>query len=181
MKILALFAFAAVAFAQSPVYQVDSPTPMRVLGFPTDGTSLRYLCYTPQRNDLTTSVKRAATATLTNIAVSSNTATVTTVAAHGLYVGARVTVSGATVDSDLNGSYTVLTIPTSTTYTFTTAAVSDATYVEATLIISTSETLTTAESWKIQVITYVGTVWAGTHWANGGTSFTLRCSDQATY
>ncbi|NQV21608.1 MAG: hypothetical protein HQ511_09350, partial [Rhodospirillales bacterium] len=59
--------------------------------------------------------------------------TATTLAVHNLVIGNPVVVSGATVDTDLNGGYTVATVPTSKTFTFTTASVADAAYVEATL------------------------------------------------
>lgn len=71
--------------------------------------------------------------TLTNIVVSTDVATVTTAVAHGRSTNDLFTVRGATVDADLNGSYTIASTPTPTTMTFPTASVSDATYTEATL------------------------------------------------
>ena len=63
---------------------------------------------------------------INNQVIASNIATLTTVAAHGLVVGDIVVVSG--VSSVLDGTWTVATVPTSTTFTFpsTTATVSTA-------------------------------------------------------
>lgn len=56
------------------------------------------------------------TATVTNKALTSNVATITTSAAHGILAGDSVTVAG--VDSTFNGTYTVLSVPTATTFTY---------------------------------------------------------------
>lgn len=56
------------------------------------------------------------TATVTNKALTSNVATLTTSAAHGMAVGMSITVTG--VDSTFNGTYTITTVPTSTTLTY---------------------------------------------------------------
>ena len=56
------------------------------------------------------------TATVTNKALTSNVATLTTSAAHGLAVGFEVTVTG--VDATFNGTYTVTGVPTTTTFTY---------------------------------------------------------------
>jgi hypothetical protein len=95
--------------------------------------------------------------TLTSIADSANTGTVTTSTAHGLSVGNKVTVSGATVDTDLNGTYVIQTVGSTTTFTITTASVTDATYTEATLAVSTTAARTTAPQWDIVRFTYDGT------------------------
>jgi hypothetical protein len=74
--------------------------------------------------------------TLTSIAVSSNVATATIPVAHYMVTGDRVTVSGATVDTDLNGIYPIASTPTPTTFTFATTSVADATYTDAALAIA---------------------------------------------
>jgi len=56
------------------------------------------------------------TATVTNKALTSNVATLTTSAAHGLAVGFEVVVTG--VDATFNGTYTITTVPTTTTFTY---------------------------------------------------------------
>lgn len=70
---------------------------------------------------------------LTSIAVATNVGTATTVAAHKVSVDDLITVQGATVDTDLNNSYTVASVLTPTTFTFPTVDVADATYTESTL------------------------------------------------
>jgi len=65
--------------------------------------------------------------------VATNVGTATTAADHNVSADDLVTVQGATVDADLNASYTVASAPTPTTFTFPTVNVGDATYTEATL------------------------------------------------
>jgi hypothetical protein len=71
------------------------------------------------------------TKTVSNVARTGTTATITTSTAHTLEIGDSVVVSGLT-NSALNGTYTIATVPTSTTFTYTTtttgsiASVSDA-------------------------------------------------------
>ena len=73
-----------------------------------------------------------AAGTLTSVAVATNVGTVTW-PAHGLEAGCSVTLSGATVDTDLNKAYTIATAPTADTFTIPTSSVADATYTETTL------------------------------------------------
>ena len=56
------------------------------------------------------------TATVSNKALTSNVATLTTSAAHGLAVGMEIVVAG--VDATFNGTYTISTVPTTTTFTY---------------------------------------------------------------
>jgi hypothetical protein len=56
------------------------------------------------------------TKTITNKALTSNIATLTTGTAHGFEVGQSVTVS--TVDSTFNGTYTISAVPTTTTFRY---------------------------------------------------------------
>lgn len=58
--------------------------------------------------------------TVTNKALTSNVATLTTSAAHGYVVGESVVVSG--VDATFNGTYTIASVPTTTTFTYAKAA-----------------------------------------------------------
>lgn len=55
--------------------------------------------------------------TISNVALSSNVVTVTTSAAHGLVTGDRVKVA-ATTNTGINGTFTVATAPTATTFTY---------------------------------------------------------------
>ena len=56
------------------------------------------------------------TATVTNKALTSNVATLTTSVAHGLAIGFEITVNG--VDSTFNGTYKITSVPTTTTFTY---------------------------------------------------------------
>jgi hypothetical protein len=60
------------------------------------------------------------TKTISNVARTSATATITTSTAHTMEVGDSVVVSGLT-NTALNGTYTITTVPTTTTFTYTTA------------------------------------------------------------
>jgi len=59
------------------------------------------------------------TKTVSNVARTGTTATVTTSTAHTFAAGDSVVVSGLT-NSALNGSYTIVAVPTTTTFTYTT-------------------------------------------------------------
>jgi hypothetical protein len=63
---------------------------------------------------------------VSNTAITTNLATITTNAAHGMAVGDIVTIQGA--NATIDGTYVVYTVPTSTTFTFvsTTATLSSA-------------------------------------------------------
>jgi hypothetical protein len=56
------------------------------------------------------------TVSITNKALTSNVATLTTSAAHGLSIGMMITVTG--VDATFNGTYRITTIPTTVTFTY---------------------------------------------------------------
>jgi hypothetical protein len=60
----------------------------------------------------------AITVSITNKARTTNVATLTTSAAHGLSTGLSITITG--VDSTFNGTYTITGVPTTTTFTYTT-------------------------------------------------------------
>jgi hypothetical protein len=58
----------------------------------------------------------AITVSISNKALTSNVATLTTSAAHGLCVGMQITISG--VDATFNGEYRITGVPTTTTFTY---------------------------------------------------------------
>jgi hypothetical protein len=58
----------------------------------------------------------AITVSINNKALTSNVATLTTTAAHGLSTGMQITISG--VDATFNGEYTITGVPTTTTFTY---------------------------------------------------------------
>lgn len=95
--------------------------------------------------------------TLTNCIDATNTATCTTSTAHGLTVGSAVTLAGVTADTDLNGTYYVQTVGSTTTFTITTASVTDATYSASGIVLSTTSPRTTAAIWHITFYIYSGT------------------------
>tara|TARA_R110000868_G_scaffold396287_2_gene668432 strand:+ start:312 stop:935 length:624 start_codon:yes stop_codon:yes gene_type:complete len=123
-------------------------------------TYLTYICKTPafrQRATYTWAVTPGVgQGTLTNVVVLTNVGTVTTSAAHGLTIGNRVTIAGATVDTDLNGSYYVQTVGSSTTFTITTASVANATYTDAGMSLYTTAPRTTESIWSIERFGYDG-------------------------
>jgi hypothetical protein len=60
----------------------------------------------------------AITVSISNKARTTNVATLTTSAAHGLITGLEITITG--VDATFNGTYTITGVPTTTTFTYTT-------------------------------------------------------------
>jgi hypothetical protein len=56
------------------------------------------------------------TVSINNKALTSNVATLTTTAAHGLCTGMEITITG--VDATFNGDYTITGVPTTTTFTY---------------------------------------------------------------
>ena len=70
----------------------------------------------PQDGYIFSSSKTPITKTITNKGLSNNVATITTSTAHGYTVGKKVLISG--VDSTFNGTYTIASTPSSTTFTY---------------------------------------------------------------
>jgi N4-gp56 family major capsid protein len=63
----------------------------------------------------------ATTVSITNTAIATNVATITTSVAHGLGVGQVVTVAAVT-NTDVNGTFTIASVPTTTTFTYSKTA-----------------------------------------------------------
>lgn len=91
--------------------------------FPTDGTPTPQVLADPTVVTYATPGSKTATLTVTNLArtvsnkaLTSNVATLTTSATHGFKVGQSVVVSG--VDATFNGTYVVASTPTGTTFTY---------------------------------------------------------------
>jgi hypothetical protein len=63
-------------------------------------------------------VQPSITVSINNKARTTNVATLTTTAAHGLAVGMTIVITG--VDATFNGTYRITTVPTTTTFTYTT-------------------------------------------------------------
>ena len=185
--IIAVCALALSLQAQQPPVNVRTgPPPNAVLLAPFDVSSTQqYLCYAqlPEPRSSAAVFKRT-DSTLTNIVVSTNTATATTANAHNLVVGTVFTITGATVDTDLNGTWTVASTPSTTTFTFTTTNVGDATYTESTLVLTkdANTPILTDAVWSIQVlrVTANSTI-PSVYPALGRVSFSLACSNRAIY
>lgn len=84
-----------------------------------------------------------ATATVSNKALTSNVATLTTSAAHSFTPGESVVVTS--VDATFNGTYTVISVPTTTTLTYARTA------TNVTAVASTG-TITSSTGWKAIVL-----------------------------
>ena len=192
MKILALAVLcAATLYGQTPVRDTPlgcTPNAQCVTVQEDDGGSPAKVTYVGQATQFltpsalcnylgSTCIKRS-DSTLTSIAVATNVATVTCATNCGMWAGFRVYVSGATVDTDLNGAYTVTTSASATTYTFPTANVADGTYTEATLQVSTNFPLTTALVWTITALKYNagGNLATAVFAANAGNVSTPCCA-----
>jgi len=178
-----------------PPVQAQSPNegaPVRVNEFPSkspsrhlfySGSNLQYICYA--NPDAPTSgvshTWTVAAATLTNIVVATNVGTATTATAHGLVVGNKVIVTGSATAA-LNGTYYIATVPSTTTFTFTTAGVGDATYSDAGLVMTTDAPSEIDPVWSIALLTYDGSnnllaeTWAGGTAGN----YTKICANRAT-
>lgn len=141
------------------------------------GTDLVYACRAKSIQPTATFAR--SDSTLTNIIDAANTSTVTTASAHGLAINDKVVVSGATVDTDLNGTYLVQTVGSTTTFTITTASVSDATYTEATLKFTTTAPRDTAAIWSMQKYTYVANALTAAQWANGTSAPNQICANRS--
>jgi hypothetical protein len=188
-------------FGLTSVQAQTSAQPIRTSSFPADispteirdntGPTNQTLYVGYARPDQATTTWSVAGSTLTNIVDAVNTATATFASAHGLLPDYPLVVSGTVVDTDLNGTYRVLTVPSSTTLTFTTANVTDATYTTG-LVATTTAPLTTAAVWSIKKNHYDSNnvldsvMWAGGNsgryahiWANravvnGSTTITFK-------
>lgn len=126
---------------------------------------------------------------LTSIVVSSNTGTVT-VGAHGFdnprSVGSVVWVSGSTT-SALNGAYIIQSVTSGTVFTITTSGVSDGTYNNAALTLSSNAPQTTLARWSVERFTYSSSVATADQWASniatgqgGSTAKSYICANRAS-
>src|SRR5580704_10618518 len=104
----------AFVFGQGqPVNQVQGPTANNFVSYYDIGSTPQYICYAQALQPPGTSFSIAAS-TLTNIAVSANVGTITFSGTTYLWTGAVIKISGATVATALNGSYSVTAVSGST-------------------------------------------------------------------
>ena len=195
MKKLAvsILAFAPFVMAQTNTPVVISPanppTMFEQVLFYDGSGNLQYICKAPKQSSQYTWGITLANGTrqntLTNIVVSTNTATATTGNNHGLQIGNLITVAASTTAA-LNGNYVVLTTPSATTFTFTTVGVADATYSNAAMTLSTWASLTSQPWWSITKLTTttgnLSLVQTSTHVTAGGgatPSYDFICDNKA--
>ena len=133
---------------------ITKTAPSTVLNFYDGSNNLEYVCRTPY--PATKSTFSIAASTLTSIVVSSNTGTVT-IPSHGLAVGNAITVTGTTGDTDLNDTWIVQTVTNANVFTITTANVSDATYNNAAMVVTTTAPRSSAPVWQISKYSYTST------------------------
>lgn len=187
MLMLAIGVFGQARGALVTVTNYPTVAPSKFFDYDASGNVI-YICYTSpngpwNNNSVPASFSWTRTAsTLTNIVDSSNTSTVTTSAAHGLSVGNEVVITGATVDTDLNGTYRIATVPSTTTFTITTSGVTDATYNESTLVVTTAAARLTVAIWTIDAFVYNASNQLINVMTAGGSreSYTKICANRAS-
>lgn len=150
-----LFVLAAVTVPSLLTGQVGKEKPNTVLSYYDGSNNLEYLCMAASYQP--TYKYQIALGNLTNLVDATNTGTVTA-ANHGLAVGNLVTITGNATDTDLNTSYYIQTVADANTFTITTASVTDATYTDAAMVISTNAPRNTASIWNILKFTYSGSL-----------------------
>lgn len=113
-------------------------------------------------------------ATVSNKALTANVATLTTSAAHGFVTGEQVVVSG--VDATFNGTYTIASTPSTTTFTYSKTA---ADVVSAAATGTALSTNLTAASGTFHVPEDAGRTIAGTGIPAGATIVSVQSSTAA--
>ena len=149
-----------------------------------DGSSNNeYLCYALSKQPTFVWYAAGPSVTLTSIVDSANTATVTTVGNHGLLPGNIIIVEGVSTDTDLNGTYNIQTVGSPTTFTITTANVSDGTYNGSNnplMNVNTTAPRTSAAIWSIMRMYYTSNLLDRSAWAGGDTATTKICDNRAS-
>ena len=197
-KLFAIGALCVCAYGQNtdPAVSTSGGPPNRAwnnIFHYVSGTDLvEYICFSVvnQPNLTNRSSSNGPDYTVTQIVDASNTATVTTSAAHGLSPGNQVVIAGVTIDTDLNGTYSIATVPSTTTFTYTSANVTDATYNNAGITIASSAPRTNAPIWAIKRFYYgagtTGTSISAIRWAVqagarlGGSATVHSCDGRAS-
>jgi hypothetical protein len=173
MKKLLLCGLAALCLsAQTEIAVTEGPPPRGfTLKYFYDGSgNVEYICYaSTQQPSVSLSV--------TQIVDLATTATVTTAAAHGLTTGNSVVIAGVTGDTDANGTYKI-TVTGTTTFTFTSASVTDATYNNAGITAATSAPRTTAAIWAVEWLQYSASAVTSKQWAVKSGNYTSSPSMQ---
>lgn len=176
-----LLVFAAAAFSQSQATnQVGGPPPNNYVSVFDISSTPQYVCQAQAVQPVTTFPLGG---TLTNIVVSSNVGTITFTSTSYLWVGAQITVTGATVATALNATYKVTGVSGSTA-TITTAGVANATYTDAGMMVATNAPLLNNPVWAIQITQYTSGSPSDQYWAGTPSPvppMNLKCSSRASY
>lgn len=129
--------------------------------FPTDGTPTPQTVADPSVVTYASAGTKTATLTVTNVArtvsnkaLTSNVATLTTTATHGFKVGQSVVVSG--VDATFNGTYTIASTPSGTTFTYAKTAADVASVASGGTVTSDSAQYPPAGSYPITITAAAG-------------------------
>lgn len=129
--------------------------------FPTDGTPTPQLVADPSVVTYATPGQKTATLTVSNVsrtvsnkALTSNVATITTSATHGFKVGQSVVIAG--VDTTFNGTYTIASTPSGTTFTYAKTAADVTSAASGGTVTSNSAQFPAAGSYPIVVTAATG-------------------------
>lgn len=131
--------------------------------FPTDGTPTPQVLADPAVVTYATGGSKTATLTVSNVArtvsnkaLTANVATLTTTAPHGFKVGQSVVVAG--VDATFNGTYTIASTPSGTTFTYALVATNVVSAASGGTVTSDSAQFPAAGSYPITVAATAGAV-----------------------
>ena len=119
-----------------------------------------------------------ASGALTSITVTSNVGTATFASAHGLTVGSSFVVTGATSNAFLGVIFTVASVPTSATLTFS-ITLANGTYSQTITTLQSRSPRTNGALWAIQKIEYSSSTTI-VKWANGNGNRTNICDNMTT-
>ena len=124
---------------------------------------------------------KAAQLTLTNIVVSANVGTITVSGSTiKLQIGNAIVVAGSATTA-LNGTYVVQSTPSTTTVTITTSGVSNATFTDANLTVSSTAPRSDDGVWTVRKIVYSSGNPIRSQWAGGVRGgYTNSCDAQTT-
>lgn len=130
--------------------------------FPSDGTPTPQTVADPTPVTYASAGSKTATLTVSNTsrtvsnkALTNNVATLTTTATHGFKVGQSVTVAG--VDATFNGTYTIASTPSGTTFTYPLTAANVASTASGGTVTSATTGYPAAGSYPITLTAIAGT------------------------
>lgn len=157
------------------ITQEPAVNPTTVRMFLNGSSQIEYVCRAPAWS--TTSSWTVASNTLTSVVSSAGVATVTFPAAHGLYAGASIVISGSSTAA-VNGTFKVSATPTAFTLTLLTSSIPDGTYNNAALTVTTTAPRTNQGVWVINKLEYSGT--ALVNFLSSGGGYNKICDNRAS-